>query len=484
MWRVENRLRVEAQQNQKHDQQQHDEQLAQRHPWQFFCRDFALRFTEVRPVQHRQWIHWGEDQTKSGNHRNHRHDMVAAEQDHKFANEVTGTRHPQRRDGEEHWQRRQPLNFAPQTAHLTHVAGMQTLVQLTTQNEQTGRGQTVCNHLNHRALVRQLAAGIDGNQHEAHVGHGGVGNQTFNIVLGKRHPRAVENTNNAQPHRDRRELGGSIREQRQREAQQTVGRGFQQNPRQVNGTSGRCLRVRVRQPAVQRNHRHFHREGDEEAEHQQIFHAVGHRGLQQILIVEGPNAGRIMVHEHQRQDGNQHHQTARLGIDEELGGRRDTRFTVGGFMAPKRDQEVHRHQHHLPEEEEQEHVDGQEHADNAAQDPHQIEVEEALVFLDFIPGTEHRQHAQQTGQHHHQQRQAVDSKVDSDPKTRDPRQDELRLPLRQTGRLREWVAALQPQLQAKRQRQSHGNQRYPARHLHAKAFGLPAEETANKGNQY
>ena len=42
-----------------------------------------------------------------------------------------------------------------------------------------------------------------------------------------------------------------------------------------------------------------------------------------------------------------------------------------------RDREVHRHQHHFPEEEEQEHVDGKEHADNAAQDPHQVEVEEA-----------------------------------------------------------------------------------------------------------
>ena len=117
---------------------------------------------------------------------------------------------------------------------------------------------------------------------------------------------------------------------------------------------------------MQRNHRHFHREGDEEAQHQQIFHAVGHRGVQQLFIVEGPHAGRFIVHKHQRQDGNQHHQTTRLGVNEELGCRRDTRFTVRGFMPPQRDQEVHRHQHHFPEEEEQEHVDGQEHTDDAA----------------------------------------------------------------------------------------------------------------------
>ena len=54
-------------------------------------------------------------------------------------------------------------------------------------------------------------------------------------------------------------------------------------------------------------------------------------------------------------------------------------------MPPQCDQEVHRHQHHFPEEEEQEHVDGKEHADNAAQDPHQVEVEEALIFFDLFP---------------------------------------------------------------------------------------------------
>ncbi|MNH02948.1 hypothetical protein D3C79_621960 [compost metagenome] len=154
---------------------------------------------------------------------------------------------------------------------------------------------------------------------------------------------------------------------------------------------------------MQRHHRHFHREGDEEAQHQQILHVVRHWRLQQIFIIEGPHAGRIVVHEHQAHNRNQHHQTAGLGIDEEFGGRGDTGFTVRRLVAPQGDQEVHRHQHHFPEEEEQEHVDGEEHADYPTQDPQQVQVEEALVFLDFTPGTEDSQHTQQAGQHHHQQ---------------------------------------------------------------------------------
>ena len=166
---------------------------------------------------------------------------------------------------------------------MTHVAGMQTFVQLTTQDEETGSRQAVRNHLDHRALVCQLAAGVDGNQHEAHVGNGGVSNQTFDVVLREGHPCTVEDTDHAQPHGNRRELCGGVREQRQGETQQTVGRRFQQDTRQVNGTRRWRLRVRVRQPAVQRYDRHFHREGDEEAEHQQVFHTVRHRGLQQVF---------------------------------------------------------------------------------------------------------------------------------------------------------------------------------------------------------
>ncbi len=188
---------------------------------------------------------------------------------------------------------------------------------------------------------------------------------------------------------------------------------------------------------MQRNHRHFHRKRDEEAQHQQIFHTTGHWRIQQLFIVEGPDASRIVVNKNQRQDGDQHHQTTRLGVNEELGCRRDTRFTVRGFMPPQCDQEVHRHQHHFPEEEEQEHVDGKEHADNAAQDPHQVEVEEALIFFDLVPRAEYGQHAKQTGQHDHQQRQPVNGEMNRYTKTRDPRHVEFRLPLRNSGGLRQ-----------------------------------------------
>ena len=57
-----------------------------------------------------------------------------------------------------------------------------------------------------------------------------------------------------------------LREQANVEAQQTVGAHLQQHAGQQNRAGGRRFDVRVRQPGVQREQRHLHREGDEEAE--------------------------------------------------------------------------------------------------------------------------------------------------------------------------------------------------------------------------
>ncbi|MNY19638.1 hypothetical protein D3C86_1530800 [compost metagenome] len=105
-------------------------------------------------------------------------------------------------------------------------------------------------------------------------------------------------------------------------------------------------------------------------------------------------------------------------------------------MTPERDEEVHRHQHHFPEEEEHEQVEGEEHADDTAQDPHQVQVEEANVTLDLFPRAEYREDTQQTGQQDHQQRQAVEGQVHVDAEALDPDMLELKRPGRIGARRR------------------------------------------------
>lgn len=271
--------------------------------------------------------------------------------------------------------------------------------------------EAVGDHLYHGALQGQFAAGVDGDHHEAHVGDAGVGHQSLDVGLGERHDGAVDDADKTQHHGVGGKFGGRLGEQRQGEAQQAVGGGLQQDPRQVHGTRGRCLAVGIRQPAVQRYQRHLDREGDEEAQHQQPLHALAHRGVQQVLIVKGKHAGGGMVSQHQAQDGDQHDEAADLGVDEEFGGGVDPGFAVGDRVAPQRNQEVHRYQHHLPEEEEQEQVQRHEDAEHATQNPQQVEVEEADALHDFLPGTEDGQHADEAGEDHHQQRQAIHRQV-------------------------------------------------------------------------
>ncbi|MCY1441672.1 hypothetical protein D9M71_579950 [compost metagenome] len=188
---------------------------------------------------------------------------------------------------------------------------------------------------------------------------------------------------------------------------------------------------------MERYDRQLDREGDEEAEHQDVLGGHRHLGLQQVGVVEGNHAGVVEVDQYQTQDRHQHDQAGSLSEDEELGRRVDPGFlAVRRTVTPERDEEVHRHQHHFPEEEEQEQVQRQEHADDTAQDPHQVQVEEAHVTLDLFPRAEYREDTQQTGQHDHQQRQAVEGQVHVDAEALDPDVLELKRPGRVGARRR------------------------------------------------
>src|SRR5690606_1104140 len=132
------------------------------------------------------------------------------------------------------------------------------------------------------------------------------------------------------------------------------------------------------------------RESDKEAEHQQVFGMGLEPGTQQISVVEGPVTCLLEVNEYQAKNCDQHDQAAGLGVDEELGRCVDPCLAFAAAVDPQGNQEVHRYQQHLPEEEEQEQVNGEEYANHAAENPHQVEVEEAHPVLDFIPRAEYR----------------------------------------------------------------------------------------------
>ncbi len=98
-------------------------------------------------------------------------------------------------------------------------------------------------------------------------------------------------------------------------------------------------------------------------------------------------------------------------------------------MSPQCDQEIHRHQHHFPEQEKQEQIEREEHADHAAENPQQVQVEETGAALDLAPRAQYRENADKPGEDHQGQRQAVHAEVQADAEVRNPRLPELHLPL-------------------------------------------------------
>jgi hypothetical protein len=90
----------------------------------------------------------------------------------------------------------------------------------------------------------------------------------------------------------------------------------------------------------------------------------------QIRVAEGEHAARLVVHENQGENRHQHDEAGRLGENEELElPQRGAAVAAGNVVAPECNQEEHGHQHHFPEQEEQEQIGRQEHADDAAQGP-------------------------------------------------------------------------------------------------------------------
>ena len=306
----------------------------------------------------------------------------------------------------------------------------------------------MCDHQHHRALQCQRAARVDADQHIAHVRNGGVGDHSFDVGLNEGLHGAVHDAEHPEPHRDRGELLGGVGEQRQGESQHAVACGLQQQAGEVNRARGGGLRVGIGQPAVQGWDRQLDREGKEEAEHQRELEPRRQCHAAQVVVVEGENPGGVVIQEHQPEDRQQHQEARGLRVDEELCGRRDPRVAAGSAVSPQRDQEVHRDQHHFPEQEEEEEIDGKEHADHAGEDPQQVQVEEAGTARDLRPRAEDRQQSDEPRQYDQRERQTVQCQVDADTHGRNPGDLQFHLPLGGGEHVgREAVVAARPEVE-------------------------------------
>ena len=125
-------------------------------------------------------------------------------------------------------------------------------------------------------------------------------------------------------------------------------------------------------------------------------------------------------------DADEHQGGAEHREDEELQGGVDALA-----VAPPADEEVHRHEHDLEHHEEQEQVEGAEHADAPALQHEQPGVVRLRVVV--RGDGDDRQREQQTRQHDEEQRHPVDAEVPGDPELGDPRRGSPRTGSRRRG---------------------------------------------------
>ena len=90
------------------------------------------------------------------------------------------------------------------------------------------------------------------------------------------------------------------------------------------------------------------------------------------------------------------------------------------LVPPHPDEEIHRDEHHFPEEVEEEQIERQKDADDAGEHPQQLEMEEADPILDLRPRGDHRHEAQEPGEQDEQQAEAVEAEMEPDAERIDP----------------------------------------------------------------
>ena len=122
------------------------------------------------------------------------------------------------------------------------------------------------------------------------------------------------------------------------------------------------------------------------------------------LDAEGVLSRLAEIIEVEEQDGKQHQNGTEQCVQEEFDGR--VKFARA---APDADQQVHGHEHSFPENEEQEKVEGHEHAEHSALQHQKPDVVFLDPGLDRAPRGEDRDPSQQSGEHDQQKRDAVDA---------------------------------------------------------------------------
>ncbi len=251
---------------------------------------------------------------------------------------------------------------------------------------------------------------------KAEVAHRRVGHELFHVRLHHRDQGAVDDADHGQNRQVRRKLARRLGEERKRKAQQAVRAHLQEHAGQNHRPRGWRFDVSVGQPGVERKQRHLDRKRERERQEQPGLQGRRDVHRDEIRQVEARHAGDRLVVVRNPEDRDQHQHAAGHGVEDELHGGVDATL-----VSPDADEEIHRNQHRVPEEIEEEEIERQEHADHRRFEREHEEGKLAHSGLDRLPRTEERDRCQEGGQDDEEQADAVDPEVIGNAELGQPR---------------------------------------------------------------
>src|ERR1051326_3201257 len=338
-------------------------------------------------------------------------------QDREFADESVEQRQA---GGAEHRDRendRELGHHVRNAAVLFDFAGVAALVNDADHHEEHAGRDAVIHLLDHAARDAVRVERKNAERAEPEMAYRRVGDQLFPVRLHQADQRAVNDGDDGKNREDLHNalIDAGLGQQRERKAQESASSHLQQDGGQDHGAGRGRFHMRVGEPGVEGEHRHLDRKSDEEAPEDDVLELQRQIELHEIRDFEGVEAELLEVLEIQRQDAEQHQDASRQRVEEEFDG--GVEFSRA---APHADDEVHRHQHELPENVEEEEIERNENADHARlqEQEHGVILFDAL--LNGAPATQDGYEAHQGGEHQEEHADAIDADVIVSAERRDP----------------------------------------------------------------
>ena len=270
--------------------------------------DFFAGLTEENTLVHPKHVAGGKNHTEGGENGPRHIGLRCSLQDEKFSDEIVEGGQANAGQGGDEEHNGKPRGHSCHTAIVRDFQRVAAFIEEADQQEECTGRNAVVQHLIDGAIETHLREGENAQHHKAKVADRGIRHQLFHIGLDHGNQRTVNNTDNRQSCNPARILPRRCGEHGQTEADQSVGTHLQHDRSQHEGTSGGRFHVRIGQPGVQREQRHFNGEGEEEGEEEQRFLSVRQSEaatgelFQNDDVIEGASLGVKKNDGHQHQD--------------------------------------------------------------------------------------------------------------------------------------------------------------------------------------